>query len=65
MHEAYWRAAGCDTDWLPPSTPECYAAELRAIADAIKAHPEADRCIEWSDVADWICAEADRTEKEK
>jgi hypothetical protein len=34
MHEAYWRVAGCD-GFNPPASPDCYAAELCAIADAV------------------------------
>jgi len=39
------------------------AAMIRAIADEIAAHPMADRCTEWGDVADWLRAEAERAEK--
>ena len=38
------------------------ARVIRAIADEIKCHPEANRCTEWGDVADWLRSEADRAE---
>jgi hypothetical protein len=40
MHEAYWRAAGCDTSDLPPPVPDCYAAEIRALADEVAPESE-------------------------
>jgi hypothetical protein len=44
MHEAYWRVAGCD-GFDPPASPDCYAAELRAIADVVV--PEAPSPSRW------------------
>jgi len=34
MHEAYWRVAGCN-GFNPPASPDCYAAEIRAIVDRV------------------------------
>ena len=56
-----------DAYMAPPTTAteeQCYAAELRAIAEKIERHPQAIRCPEWDDVANWLRSEAYRAEVE-
>jgi len=62
-----WRVKK-DSNLSPPTTAteeQCYAAEIRAIADEIECNPEANRCTEWGDVADWLRSEADKAEADE
>lgn len=64
MHAAYWEAAGFEKELIPPSSQECFAAELRAIADRIEddfaTHIVGDDPV--MEVVDWLRAEAGRAE---
>lgn len=61
MRDAYWRLVDTSTPYSPPEN-EQWRDAITAIADEIAAHPMADRCTEWGDVADWLRSEADRAE---
>jgi hypothetical protein len=75
MHEAYWRVAGCN-GFNPPASPDCYAAEIRAIADVVapdRPQPSTlELCYDEDDEREWhyeqriralLLAEAERAEK--
>jgi hypothetical protein len=64
MHDAYWKTAGMGGDIPPACTGECFAAELRAIADWLVPEPDAD-CIvpgHGQYLYDLLLAEVDRAE---
>ena len=63
LYDAYDNSTDSDGGMQNWSERNGYAAEIRAVADEIEAHPMADRCIEWGEVADWLRTEADRAEQ--